>query len=109
MVETFAALARRARGGDLRRHHAIAAFNRAEQEFLVRFIFVEVTNLIIYRAMQLARKHALRGYDAMHLAAVLDFQSRIDQEVIFVCADRELNRAAADHYRADRRRGGKRP
>lgn len=97
MVETFAALARRSRRSDLRREHATAAFDQAESEFLSRFIFVEVTDLIIYRAMRLTRKHALRGYDAVQLAAALEFQHNLGQETItFVCADDELNRAAAE-------------
>lgn len=37
---------------------------------------------------------SLRGYDAVHLAALLQFGG--PQEVIFACWDTELRRAAAE-------------
>ena len=50
------------------------------------------------RAMQVAEKHALRGYDAVQLAAGLTLNDRcqtLGLSVIFVCADGVLNAAAA--------------
>ena len=50
------------------------------------------------RAADLARKHGLRGYDAVQLAAALEvngrFQSASAGGITLVSADKELNAAA---------------
>jgi predicted nucleic acid-binding protein len=97
MVEAFAGITRRIRRGDLIYGDLDAVLSVAQHEFNEKFIVLGTTIMIIHRAMNLARSRALRGYDAIQLAAALEFQSNIGQETItFVCADDELNRAAAD-------------
>lgn len=48
--------------------------------------------------MTIAERYALRGYDAVQLAAAYAIRAAIQaagEQVIFVSADRELNAAAA--------------
>jgi predicted nucleic acid-binding protein len=60
---------------------------------------VALTEEIIEDAARLARKHGLRAYDAVQLAAALDTRRIVSQvestEVILVSSDVELNAAAA--------------
>jgi predicted nucleic acid-binding protein len=46
------------------------------------------------RIESLARKHALRGFDAIHLASALVIRSNGKVDAGFVCYDRTLNEAA---------------
>lgn len=59
-----------------------------------RYLVVEVTEAILGRAAQLAERHRLRAYDALHLASALVLKSRLAEPVIFACWDRRLERAA---------------
>jgi hypothetical protein len=69
-VELIAAFARQARRGA-----AAAAAVRARRDFRLdwqrQYQVIEVTVPIIDRAMLLAERHSLRGYDAVHLASAL--------------------------------------
>lgn len=56
---------------------------------------LEVTDTLIQAAAKTARDHALRAYDAVHLAGALAFAE--GEEVAFVCWDRELSEAAGKH------------
>jgi predicted nucleic acid-binding protein len=53
---------------------------------------LDVTDTLIQAAAKTARDHALRAYDAVHLAGALAFAE--GEEVAFVCWDHELNEAA---------------
>ena len=72
--------------------------HRMQRESTSLYRIVELTGAILEDAIQLARRRALRAYDAMQLASVLDVNaSRIavgldDSE--FVCSDRDLIDAA---------------
>lgn len=59
---------------------------------------VEVTKDLLERAIVLAIKHALRGYDAVQLATALETNDERIKEglstIILVSADKELNDAA---------------
>jgi predicted nucleic acid-binding protein len=76
-----------------------AAATRFKADFQNRYQIVEVTEQIVSRAMTLAEKHVLRGYDAVQLAAALELQAARDSLALspinFVCADDKLNEAAA--------------
>lgn len=52
----------------------------------------EVTETLIQAAAKTARDHALRAYDAVHLAGALAFAE--GEEIAFACWDRELSEAA---------------
>lgn len=54
---------------------------------------VAVTDAVIHSAMALARRYALRGYDAVQLATALEVKQSMPS-VILVSADVELNAAA---------------
>ncbi|MGH8894515.1 MAG: type II toxin-antitoxin system VapC family toxin [Actinomycetes bacterium] len=53
--------------------------------------FVEVNDAVVRRAGALAEAHALRGYDAVHLAAAEEVAA---DQMVLVAGDRALCRAA---------------
>jgi predicted nucleic acid-binding protein len=79
-VEVTAALARA----------ALTAF-QGEWESLVR---VELTEVLLGRAAQVAWERGLRGYDAVHLASALFWQEILGESVTLGTYDRELWEAA---------------
>ncbi|HEY5611028.1 MAG TPA: VapC toxin family PIN domain ribonuclease, partial [Thermoanaerobaculia bacterium] len=60
------------------------------------FLRIEVTEPVYRRAGDLAERHALRGFDSLHLASYLALDSRraSGEPVIFSSFDENLNRAA---------------
>lgn len=98
-VETVAALTKRMRAGSLTNAAAAKAVDRFEREFSNRYVLIETTAQIVRAAMDLAKKHALRGYDAVQLASAL--QANQDRTTIggapltFISADNRLNAAAS--------------
>lgn len=64
-----------------------------------RFRFVAIPRALIARATQLTRRHRLRGFDAVQLAALLEARNRNSRygrpTPILVSSDTELNAAAA--------------
>jgi predicted nucleic acid-binding protein len=52
-----------------------------------------INEALVARADELACKHELRGYDAIHLAAALTWQDLLDLPVIIVTYDQELAEA----------------
>lgn len=88
VVEGRAALAAARRGGrlDTRQHQ------RARQEYSAlvdALLIVEVTEELVADAADLAESQALRGYDAVHLAAAITIEA-----AILTSADTELCEAA---------------
>jgi predicted nucleic acid-binding protein len=91
-AEARAALARAERMGRVDGRQLGRAID--ELDALVDAVdFVEVTDQLVRVAGQLAEDHALRGYDAVHLAAAL---SVADDDLVLVTGDRELAAAALD-------------
>ncbi len=65
---------------------------------------LEVGETLAKGAGDLAERHRLRGFDALHLASyLLIVREFAGEEVRFVSADRDLNRAAQRSVRAARR------
>lgn len=97
-VEVVAALARRQRAGHLSPTEAAATIGRFRHDLANQYRMVGITIALINRAMDVAERHALRGYDALQLAAALEVRAhRLALGVappMFVSADRELNAAA---------------
>ncbi len=88
--EGRAALAAARREGRLNagmHRRALADFEAAHSELLL----VGIDERLARQAGDLAEEHALRGYDAVHLAAALV----VDAEVTLVTWDAELSRAAS--------------
>ncbi len=54
-----------------------------------------VTDGLLANAAESAHVHALRAYDAVHLAGALSFAS--GEELDFACWDKELREAAHQH------------
>ena len=59
----------------------------AEWQNLVR---VAVSEAVVERAERMAWDHALRGYDAVHLATALSWQGTVDPGLTFATFDRRL-------------------
>ena len=97
-VEVVSALSRRVRAGKLDPHSASRAGARFRRAFAARFRKVEITETLVDRATLLAEKHAMRGYDAVQLAAVLMAnEERLAAgaaQLILISADEALNSAA---------------
>ncbi len=72
--------------------------SKFEQDFFIQFRKVEISESLTEKAAQLAKKYALRGYDAVQLAAALETESeRITSglsSVTLLSADADLNAAA---------------
>jgi uncharacterized protein len=61
------------------------------------FVQIQLTRELVSIAGELAKKYALRGSDAVHLASALRLQQRTDEknvQVIIVTADAELKKAS---------------
>ncbi len=97
-VEIMAAVTRRERGRSLS-PTAAALIRAGFMGDLARYYRVsDITPAIVALAMSLAEKHALRGYDAVQLAAAIDVQSEcrsLGLPMIFISSDTELNTAAS--------------
>jgi uncharacterized protein len=91
-AEGHAALAQASRGRRLDRPQ----LRRAVADLLSLYgqlDLVEVTDALVRRAGPLAEQYALRGYDALHLAAAEVVK---DNELVFVSGDAILCQAADD-------------
>jgi predicted nucleic acid-binding protein len=97
-VEVVSAIARRLKNRSVTTadaQNAVAAF---QHDLTNNYFTVEITPVLLSVAMSLATKHALRGYDAVQLAAALEANDeRITNglpPLILVSADTDLNTAA---------------
>lgn len=97
-VETVAALARKERGTHLTPDEFKRAWSRFEREFINRFVIIEVTPSRLDTAALLARKHYLRGYDAVQFACAIESNNeRVSlglTPLTLVTADKGLLKAA---------------
>lgn len=97
-AEVVSAFARRLRGKSLTARQTDKAPARFRRDFQRRFFKIDADATLIEKATDLADKHALRGYDAIQLAAALTANNaRIaisTSALIFVCADDALRNAA---------------
>jgi len=51
---------------------------------------LRLTEPLVTRAGELALQHGLRGYDAVHLATAMHWQTLLDVPITFVTFDRQL-------------------
>jgi uncharacterized protein len=85
----------------LARHHRERALTRADLRRAVRqldrdwttYDVIALSEALVHSAGDLAERHALRGYDAVQLASVLELRSA-GGPVEFCAFDTRLNRAA---------------
>lgn len=93
-AETRAAFARARReslSSDIEHRRRISQFNRDWAELLR----VELTTLVGRNAGELAELHALRGFDAIHLASALWLRDKTDDTFFFGAFDQRLCEGAA--------------
>jgi predicted nucleic acid-binding protein len=88
-VEVPAALARRARRGDLSERAARACAKHLTAD-LAEMHVVEPRGALIEQAADLVWRHDLRAYDALQLASALYLFREVGSATRFVCADRAL-------------------
>jgi uncharacterized protein len=93
LPETVAAITRRERGGHIAPADAVTALADFQQDFTQQYLIVGMSDALIDHAAALARTYALRGYDAVQLAAALEVWSQIPTMVL-ISADGDLNTAA---------------
>lgn len=98
-VEMVSAITRRQHGNSLSAAQAGAILGHFRRHLTRRYGVLELSVPLFVAAMQLARTHRLRAYDAVQLAAALEVD-RLRRAaslgpVTLVSADRELNIAAA--------------
>ena len=98
-VETVAAITLRLRRGNTTPGDAAIAIADFRADFVRDYSLAQINPVIIGLAMDLVEKHGLRGYDAVQLASALEVQA--ERQVfglsvpVFICADNNLNAAAA--------------
>ncbi len=97
-IEVVAAIARKTRMGDISEPDAAAAIRTFKSHFTTQYRIVLMTTGIVDRAMELAEKHRLRGYDATQLASTLIVYAELAASGVsqfdFVSADANLNAVA---------------
>ncbi len=98
-VEVVSALVRRGREGTMSERDMAAALIQFRKDFAGEYQALEMTASVLGRAMSLAEAHALRGYDAVQLAAALEVNNFCLAAELPPCAiisaDEALNIAAA--------------
>jgi predicted nucleic acid-binding protein len=96
-VEVYAAIARRQRGGTLTTAQGGAILGHFRRHLSQRHGVRDRTPLLLADARLLARKHGLRAYDAVQLAAAIEvnriYQTSGISPGTLVSADQELNAA----------------
>lgn len=97
-VEITSAITRRQHGGHLSAAQAGAMLGHFRRHFTQRYHVIELTPALFDDAAQVARKHRLRAYDAVQLAAALDLHRRHQAAglgpVTLISGDKPLNTAA---------------
>jgi predicted nucleic acid-binding protein len=93
-VEVTAAIARRRGQPGLSVAEASAALGLFRQDLAQDYRIAEITVPLLRQAAFLADTHALRGYDAVQLAATLEVRLQVPL-LILVSGDGDLNTAAA--------------
>jgi len=91
-AEARAAFTRKEMRGDLRvagRRQAVSDLNGEWRGF----VRISVSNLVAYRAGEMAERYALRGFDAIHLASAARLGERFS-DVHFLAFDARLVEAA---------------
>ncbi len=59
-----------------------------------RYLILSVTEDMIRLASDLAEKHALRGFDSIHLASALTLHQELSSPILFSCFDDNLQKAS---------------
>jgi uncharacterized protein len=92
-AELHAALARKLRERKL----TLIAYRRISGRFELdwhAYIRVELADALLGLTRELVRRHPLRGFDAIHLAAAIRLQDQLNETIQFIAADQRLLHAA---------------
>ena len=92
-AEVHAALARKRRDGGISASQLRSAASAFETEWLA-YDQVWVDDATLAEVRRLVRRHALRGFDAIHLSAALWLQSQLGAKLEFWVSDERLEAAA---------------
>ncbi|MBW2602437.1 MAG: type II toxin-antitoxin system VapC family toxin [Deltaproteobacteria bacterium] len=71
-------------------------YNRMKEVFnkdWSRYLILSVTEDMIRLAGDLTEKHALRGFDSIHLASALTLRQELSSPIVFSCFDDNLQKA----------------
>jgi len=68
----------------------ITSFNADWKNYLI----LRVQPDLVMKAGDLAEKHGLRGFDAIHLSSALRLKEEVSEDVVFSCSDHILRKAA---------------
>ena len=92
-AETYSGLVRRHRDGDV----SAAAFAHACEQFELDwsgYLKIHLNEDVLGMARTVSKRHALRGFDGIHLASALALQAGWGETVLVAGADQRLLRAA---------------
>lgn len=92
-AEAHAAFARRWRERSISERDFLRLRRDFDRDW-ASLVRLDVTEDVVRRVRDLVRRHPLRGYDAVHLAAALELASELRLPVTFVTADERLGGAA---------------
>jgi len=92
-AELHAALARKLRERKLTLPAYRSISGRFDSDWLA-YIRVELADALLRLTRELVRRHPLRGFDAIHLAAAIRLQDHLNETIQFVAADQRLLHAA---------------
>ena len=92
-TEARAAFARRYREKAFSRAQFIKLKDALNKDW-DHFLIIILTKEISFLAGDLAEKHKLRGFDAIHLASAITIKQKLSSPIIFSCADQKLQKAS---------------
>jgi uncharacterized protein len=93
-AELYAGITRKHRQGQLASAPYALACRQIEEEWQA-YVLVELQTDILILAREVIRRHALRGFDAIHLASALSVRMALNEETTFLAADERLLRSAS--------------
>ncbi len=92
-AEALASFYRKKRETDLREATARKVIQTFRQDWK-SFIRIEVNDALNEYLDNTLQKHSLRGFDAIHLASAVLMRESLREDILFVCFDQVLARAA---------------
>lgn len=97
-VEVTSAIFRKVRGNIITLADANLAFSKLQHDIQDEYFVIDCSSAILQNAVNLSKKHYLRGYDAVQLAFALEINKENillgSPPITFVSADDKLNIAA---------------
>jgi uncharacterized protein len=94
LVEARAGLARRRRASEILPREYRHAVGELTEDW-DRYVKIGISDGLVKHAAQLAERHRLRGYDAIHLASAMLLTDQTNGDVLFASWDDDLDAAAA--------------